>query len=155
MAEKIPVAQELLDKVNMDEASFLNYLNKLSKNTLLETLDIQYVSISPDCLVMSMPVTSKNHQPMGLLHGGASVVLAETAASMATLLNLDFATQACVGMEINANHIRSKKEGVLIATATPLHRGRTTMVWDIKLTDENEKLICVSRCTMAVIKRHD
>ena len=153
--EKVPVAQELLEKVKMDEAAFLSYLNKLSKNTLFETLDIQYVSISPDCLVMSMPVTAKNHQPMGLLHGGASVVLAETAASMATLLNLDIESQACVGMEINANHIRSKKEGLLIATATPLHRGRTTMVWDIKLTDEDEKLICVSRCTMAVIKRPD
>ena len=153
--EKVPVAQELLEKVKMDEATFLSYLKKLSKNTLLETLDIQYVSISPDCLVMSMPVTAKNHQPMGLLHGGASVVLAETTASMATLLNLDIESQACVGMEINANHIRSKKEGLLIATATPLHRGRTTMVWDIKLTDEDEKLICVSRCTMAVIKRPD
>jgi 1,4-dihydroxy-2-naphthoyl-CoA hydrolase len=153
MVEKVPVSPELLEKVNMDEEAFLSYLNKLSENTLLETLDINYVSISPDCLVMSMPVTPKNHQPMGLLHGGASVVLAETAASMATLLNLDISTQACVGMEINANHIRSKKEGLLIATATPLHRGRTTMVWDIKLTDEKEKLICVSRCTMAVIKR--
>src|SRR5699024_7442141 len=93
----------------------------------------------------------KVHQPAGILHGGASVALAETAASMATFVNIDGNTKAPVGMEINANHIRSKKEGELTAVATPFHKGSTTMVWNIEITDEKDKLICISRCTMAVI----
>ncbi|WEG14987.1 PaaI family thioesterase [Pullulanibacillus sp. KACC 23026] len=137
----------------MDQDTFLNFLAKLSKNTLLETLNMTYTEIASDRLVITMPVNSTVHQPMGLLHGGASVALAETTASMATMLNINPETHNCVGLEINANHLKSKRDGLLTATATPLHRGRKTMVWEIKLTDEDNRLICISRCTMAVIER--
>ncbi|MBD8027445.1 hotdog fold thioesterase [Ureibacillus sp. 179-F W5.1 NHS] len=122
-------------------------------NTLIEALDIQYEELSLDRVVMTMPVGPKTRQPAGILHGGASVALAETAASIATAINVDLTKYNPVGMEINANHIRSKKDGVVKAIATPLHKGRTTMVWDIKIVDEDEKLICVSRCTMAVVSK--
>ncbi|MFO2550392.1 hotdog fold thioesterase [Alicyclobacillus cycloheptanicus] len=122
-----------------------------AENTLIHQLDIKYVEFHRDRVVLTMPVGPKTWQPAGILHGGASVALAETAASLATALNIDLTKFSPVGMEINANHLRSKRDGVVTATATPLHKGRTTMVWDIKVTDEAGKLICVSRCTMAVI----
>ncbi|WLR50327.1 hotdog fold thioesterase [Bacillus tianshenii] len=122
-------------------------------NTIMEVLGIENVEITKDKLVLSMPVGPKTHQPMGLLHGGASVVLAETAASIGTWINIDSEKYAPVGLEINANHIRGKKSGTVYATATPLHKGRKTFVWDIQITDEQEKLICISRCTVAVIEK--
>ncbi|QCR34393.1 hotdog fold thioesterase [Lysinibacillus sp. SGAir0095] len=122
-------------------------------NTLIEALEIKYVELSLDRVVMTMPVGPKTRQPAGILHGGASVALAETAASVATALNVDLTKYNPVGLEINANHIRSKQEGTVTAIATPLHKGRTTMIWEIKIVDEDEKLICVSRCTMAVIAK--
>ncbi len=121
------------------------------KNTMLEVLGIENVELTKDKVVMTMPVGPKTHQPLGLLHGGASVALAESAASVGTYLNIDPDTQAAVGIEINANHIRSKKSGTVTAVAVPLHRGRKTMVWDIKITDEEGNLISVSRCTTAII----
>lgn len=120
---------------------------------MIGLLDIKYVEFTPDRVVMTMPVGPKTRQPAGILHGGASVVLAETAATLATAINIDPKKYHPVGMEINANHIRSKSDGVVTATATPFHKGRTTMVWDIKITDEDGKLICISRCTMAVIAK--
>lgn len=123
------------------------------EETLMGSLGITNVELTPDRVVCEMPVGPKTWQPAGILHGGASVALAETAASVATALNVDKETQMGVGLEINANHIRPKRDGVVTATATPLHKGRTTMVWDIKITDEDDKLICVSRCTMAVVPR--
>ncbi|MDI7741085.1 hotdog fold thioesterase [Lysinibacillus fusiformis] len=122
-------------------------------NTLIEALEIQYVELSLDRVVMTMPVGPKTRQPAGILHGGASVALAETAASIATAINVDLTKYNPVGLEINANHIRSKSEGIVTAIATPLHKGRTTMIWEIKIVDEEDKLICVSRCTMAVIAK--
>ncbi|WP_257348303.1 PaaI family thioesterase [Pseudalkalibacillus decolorationis] len=124
-----------------------------SKHTLIEALEIEYVELTPDRVVMTMPVGPKTRQPAGILHGGASVALAETVASIATVINIDPEKFNPVGMEINANHIRSKTDGVVNATATPFHKGRTTMVWDIKITDEDGQLICISRCTMAVIAK--
>lgn len=121
--------------------------------TLMGSLGITNVELTPDRVVCQMAVGPKTWQPAGILHGGASVALAETAASVATGLNIDRETQMGVGLEINANHIRPKRDGIVTATATPLHKGRTTMVWDIKITDEDDKLICVSRCTMAVIPK--
>lgn len=126
-------------------------MDYLEKNTLLETLGIKTEILTPDCVVMTMPVTDKVKQPFGLLHGGASVALAESAASIGAWLNIDQEIQAAVGLEINANHIRSKRDGVLKATATPYHKGRTTMVWDIKITDEEDKLVCISRCTVGIV----
>ncbi|WP_107932010.1 PaaI family thioesterase [Ureibacillus chungkukjangi] len=128
-------------------------MQKNASNTLIEALDIQYVELSLDRVVMTMPVGPKTRQPAGILHGGASVALAETAASIATAINVDLTKFNPVGLEINANHIRSKQDGIVTAVATPLHKGRTTMIWEIKIVDEDEKLICVSRCTMAVIAK--
>ncbi len=114
-----------------------------------DTLGITFRECTPDRVVATMPVTPQVHQPFGLLHGGASVVLAESAASLGTWLNCDPATERAVGLEINANHVRAKRDGILTAEAVPLHRGRTTMVWDIRVRDEHERLVCVARCTVA------
>lgn len=130
-----------------------NTMDEMFKNTLMEHLGIQVVEASPDRLVMTMPVDSRTHQPMGLLHGGASVALAESAASMAGMLNVNVEEKAVVGLEINANHLRSVREGIVTAVATPLHRGATTMVWEVRITDERNKLVCISRCTLAIIAR--
>jgi 1,4-dihydroxy-2-naphthoyl-CoA hydrolase len=126
-------------------------LTGLVAGTMIEALGIEVVRAEPDVIVMTMPVTDVTRQPFGLLHGGASVALAESAASMGTWLNCDPSRERAVGIEINANHIRAKQDGIVTATATPLHRGRRTMVWDIRITDEEQRLICVSRCTVAVV----
>ncbi len=122
------------------------------KETIIGLLGIEFGEMTKDRVTATMPVNSSTHQPYGHLHGGASVVLAESVASFGTLNLIDQETETAVGLEINANHIRGKKDGIVTAIGTPLHRGRTTMVWDIKIVDEDEKLICVSRCTMAIVK---
>ena len=109
--------------------------------------------LTPDRVVATMPVDDRTVQPFGLLHGGASAALAETVASLGAFLNIDSEKQAAVGVELNANHLRGKPEGVVTATATPLHRGRSTHVWDIRIEDERGTLICVSRCTLAIIDK--
>ena len=123
------------------------------ENTLIDLLGIEIVELSEEKAVATMPVDRRTHQPFGLLHGGASVALAETIASIGTFNQIDKETEICVGLEINANHLKGKKDGVVTAIGTPLHRGKTTMVWDIKIVDENEALICISRCTMAILKK--
>ncbi|PLR92643.1 hotdog fold thioesterase [Bacillus sp. T33-2] len=122
-------------------------------NTLIGALGIEITELQKGKVTATMPVDNRTRQPFGLLHGGASVALAETVASVGAFELVDKDTEAVVGLEINANHIRAKKDGVVTAVGTVLHQGRTTMVWDIKISDEEGKLICVSRCTMAVIKR--
>jgi uncharacterized protein (TIGR00369 family) len=125
----------------------------LQKRTgLLETLDIDVIEKSRDRVVVTMPVSPRHLQPLGYLHGGASVALAETAASIGATLNAGEG-MAAFGQEINANHLRSVRDGILTATATPLHAGRTSQVWQILIHDERERLICVSRCTLAVVPR--
>jgi len=121
--------------------------------TLMKTLDIDVTEATKDRVVATMPVTPKVHQPFGLLHGGASVALAETVASLGGFMNCDPATQAAVGLEINANHLRGKKDGMLTAVATPVHKGRTTHVWEVKITDEAGKMVCISRCTLAIVSK--
>lgn len=123
----------------------------IPQQTLLSTLDIEMTEMTKQRVAATMPVTPKVHQPFGLLHGGASVVLAETVASMAAWLNVDQATEQVVGLEINANHLRAKRDGMITAVATPAHIGRRTQVWEVRITDEADKLVCLSRCTMAVI----
>lgn len=123
------------------------------ENTLIDLLGIEIVELSEERAVATMPVDKRTHQPFGLLHGGASVALAETIASIATFNLIDKETEICVGLEINANHLKGKKDGVVTAIGTPLHRGKSTMVWDIKIVDENGALICISRCTMAILKK--
>ncbi|MFC0271000.1 hotdog fold thioesterase [Metabacillus herbersteinensis] len=122
-------------------------------NTLLESLGIRILKVSDEGVIATMPVDKRTHQPYGLLHGGASVALAETAASIGAYHFVDKETEICVGLEINANHIRGKKEGIVTAHAKPAHIGKTTMVWEIQIVDEDNELICLSRCTMAVLKK--
>jgi uncharacterized protein (TIGR00369 family) len=121
------------------------------KKTLLDTLGIEITLLEKGKVIATMPVDERTHQPFGLLHGGASVALAETVASAGAYELVDKKSQGVVGLEINANHIRSKKDGYVTATGTVLHQGKTTMVWDIKITDEQGRLISVSRCTIAVL----
>ncbi|MCA9838917.1 MAG: hotdog fold thioesterase [Trueperaceae bacterium] len=122
-----------------------------TENTIHASLGIEILEVGPDRVVATMPVGPKVHQPFGLLHGGASVVLAESAASIGATMNIDLSRQRAVGLEINANHIRGKKDGQVTAIATPIHKGRSTHVWTIDIRDEADKLICTSRCTLAII----
>jgi 1,4-dihydroxy-2-naphthoyl-CoA hydrolase len=131
----------------------LDELNDHAKNTMADLLDIKFTEIGDNYLKATMPVGPKTHQPYGLLHGGASAALAETVGSVASWLAIDRAKQICVGIEINCNHIRAKKNGLVTAIAEPLHIGATTHVWDIKIRDEKEKLVCVSRLTVAILKK--
>lgn len=124
------------------------------ENTLIAALGMEITYLEEGKVVATMPVDERTRQPFGILHGGASVALAETVASLGAYELVDKETEAVAGLEINANHVRSKAEGIVTAVGTVLHRGRTTQVWDIKITDEQDRLICVSRCTMAVIKRN-
>ncbi len=119
-------------------------------NTLMHTLEIEVLEATKDLVVAKMPVGPKVHQPFGFLHGGASVALAETVASLGAYLNVAENNENAFGLEINANHLRPKRDGVVTATATPLHRGRSTHVWDVRIVDEDDKLVCVSRCTIAI-----
>ncbi|MDU2064498.1 MAG: hotdog fold thioesterase [Sporomusaceae bacterium] len=121
------------------------------KNSMLEVLGIEFVELSPERVVATMPVNQNSRQPYGLLHGGASVALAETVASEGTCQAIDRSKYYAVGMEINANHLRGKRDGIVTAVATPIHKGRSTMVWNIQIHDEQEKIICMSRCTMAIV----
>lgn len=121
------------------------------EGTMVQALGIKIQELTPERVIATMPVNAQTRQPAGLLHGGASVALAETVASIGTWNLIDQDNQAAVGLEINANHIRSKRDGMVTAVAKPFHKGRTTMVWDIQIVDEENKLICISRCTVAVI----
>ena len=129
----------------------LTALTALSKNTIVELLDIRFEAFDDESLTASMVVDPRTHQPYGLLHGGASVVLAETLGSTASYLCIDSSTFYCVGLEVNANHLRGLRSGRVTAVARPLHLGRTTQVWDIRLSGDDGKLSCVSRLTMAVV----
>ncbi len=124
-----------------------------STNTLVEHLDIRFIEVGDDFLRASMPVDPRTHQPMGILHGGASVVLAETLGSVAA--NMAVAPgQACVGLDINANHLAAIRTGLVFGETRPVHIGRSTQVWAIDIRDANGKAICVSRLTMAVLDQH-
>lgn len=120
-------------------------------STLNEHLGIELVEAGIDYLVGRMPVDERTRQPHGILHGGASVVLAETLASVASSAVVDPVRSRCVGLEINANHIRGVREGWVYGRATPIHLGRTTHIWDIRISDEQQRPVCVSRCTIAVL----
>lgn len=118
---------------------------------MMETLDIRFTEAGDDWIRGTMPVDHRTQQPFGLLHGGASVVLAETLGSSAALLTLDVEKEIAVGLDINANHIRGVRGGLVTGTAKAIHLGRTTQVWEIRIEDEGNKLVCLSRLTMAVI----
>ena len=129
----------------------MNLFAGQQQETLLSTLGIEIVEAHKERVVARMPVGPRVHQPFGILHGGASVALAETAASTGAWMNVDRARENVVGLEINANHLRPKHEGMLTAVATPLHVGRRTQVWEVRIGDEQGKAVCVSRCTLAVV----
>ena len=120
---------------------------------LADALGITLVELTKERVVATMPVDERTRQPFGILHGGASVALAETVASLAATMNADLETSYVVGLEINANHVRAKRDGLVTGTATPIHVGRSTQVWEVKIVDEQQRLICVSRCTLAVVPR--
>src|SRR5579864_3276377 len=128
-------------------------INSSREGSVWDWLDIRLVTAEKDKVVATMPIGPNHRQQVGYLHGGISVTLAESVASLGTVLNIDAEHQMAFGLEINANHLRPKREGQLTAVATPLHRGRTTHVWDIRITDEHDKLVCISRCTVAVVDR--
>lgn len=131
----------------------LDQLNEYGTDTMAACLGMEFTEIGPDYLRMIMPVNNQTKQPYGLLHGGASAALAETVGSVASSLIIDPVKQICVGLEINANHIRGVKEGYVHAVARPLHIGGTTHVWDIRISDDHNKLVCVSRLTVAILPK--
>ena len=131
----------------------LEDLNNLSKNTMVEHLGIIYTNIGDDSITATMPVDQRTHQPDGLLHGGASVTLAETLGSVAANLCIDRNKRFCVGLEINANHVRSARNGVVTGITRPIHLGNSTQIWDIRINDEKNHLICIVRLTMAILTR--
>jgi 1,4-dihydroxy-2-naphthoyl-CoA hydrolase len=128
-------------------------LQALSRNTLVDTIGIRVTEIGPDYVRATMPVSPTTHQPTGVLHGGASVALAETVGSLAANLCVDETLYVCLGQEINANHLRPVSSGTVTATARPHHIGKRSHVWGIEIRNEQDKLVCVSRLTLAVVDR--
>lgn len=131
----------------------LSDFDQLGKNTMGDHIGIRFTELGDNYLKATMPVDHRTKQPYGLLHGGASVTLAETLGSVGSALVIDTDTMICVGQEINANHIRSARNGFVTGTATPIHLGASSHVWDIKIHDEAGKLICISRLTVAILRK--
>jgi uncharacterized protein (TIGR00369 family) len=140
--------------MNLKGQDFVDYLNrKIIKNTLLQTLDIRFIKASGNELSASMPVTPAVHQPMGLLHGGATAALAESVGSTASHLFVDVDEKEVRGISLSINHLRSKKEGMLYATAKPIHIGKTTHLWEIVIVDEQDKMIAHAKLTNIILKK--
>ena len=142
--------------MTFDKEKILQYCNQVSKNTLMQTLNIEYTDAGEDFLVATMPVNSSVHQPMGLLHGGASVALAESVGSAASMLFVNSELSEIRGIEISANHLKAKRDGMVTATARIVHKGRSIHLWEIKITDEQDRLISICKLTTMVLpKRHN
>jgi len=137
----------------MNKKNILEKLNSMTKNTLMETLKIKYIEVGEDYLVATMPVNASVHQPMGLLHGGATVALAESVGSTASHLFIDSKEVEVRGIEITANHLKSKRDGVVTATAKIIHKGRTTHLWEIKVVDEVGKMISLCKLTNIILSK--
>jgi 1,4-dihydroxy-2-naphthoyl-CoA hydrolase len=135
------------------QAIDLDRINGWNRNTLVEHLGMRVTEVGEDFVRGTMPVDARTHQPFGLLHGGASVALAESLGSLAANLTLDSTREMAVGLDINANHVRAVTAGLVTGTARVLHRGRTTQVWEIRIEDDGGRLVCISRLTMAVVPR--
>jgi len=131
----------------------VSQLQEFSKNTMVEHLGIEFLELGKDFISAKMPVDHRTHQPMGLLHGGASIALAETLGSVASSVLVDLNKFTCVGLEINANHIKSARSGYVTGKATPIHLGKKTHVWDIKISNENDELLCVCRLTVVILEK--
>lgn len=137
----------------MENQQLLNKLNSLNKNTLMETLQIEFTHIGNDSLTAKMPVSSKVHQPYGLLHGGATAALAETVGSCASVVFSNDKEKIVKGIELSINHLKSKKEGIVYATAKAIHKGKTTHLWEIKVVDEDDNLISLCKITNIVLDK--
>ena len=137
----------------MDTESLLATFNARNKNTLMETLDIEYVAIGDDYLTAKMPVSPKVHQPYGQLHGGATAALAETVGSAASNFFIDSKNQFINGIQLSINHIKSKREGTVFATAKSIHKGKSTHLWEVTIVDENDNLISVAKMTNIVLAK--
>ncbi|MCE7862434.1 MAG: hotdog fold thioesterase [Bacteroidetes bacterium CHB5] len=131
----------------------LEKLNALSVNTMVAHLGIEFTNMGDDFIEARMPVDPRTHQPLGLLHGGASVALAETLGSIAATCCINPAVQYCVGLEINANHIKSVRNGFVTGVAKPVHIGKRTQVWEIRIVNDTQDLVCISRITLAVLDK--
>ena len=131
----------------------LEALRQQAQGTMIAHLGIEFLEVGDDYLSGRLPVDARSVQPFGILHGGASVALAETLGSAAAHWCVDQAEQVCVGLDINANHVRAARSGYVIGTARPLHLGASTHVWEIRIEDEQAQLVCIARLTMAVLKR--
>ena len=139
--------------MDISSAEIVERINATRAGSVWDMLDITLVTAEKDKVVATMPIGPNHRQQIGYLHGGISVTLAESLASLGTVLNIDAERQMAFGLEINANHLRPKRDGMVTGVATPIHKGRTTQVWEIRITDENDKLICISRCTVAIVDR--
>ena len=138
-----------------DRDKMLQLCNEWSKNTLMETLEIEYIDAGEDFLTAKMPVNSRVHQPMGLLHGGASVALAESVGSAASIMFVNPEKSEVRGIEISANHLKAKRDGMVYATAKIVHKGRSIHLWEIRITDENDSLVCLCKLTNMILPRKD
>jgi 1,4-dihydroxy-2-naphthoyl-CoA hydrolase len=139
--------------VEISQEEIVAHINNTREGSVWEVLDIRLVSASKERVVGTMPIGPHHRQQVGYLHGGVSVVFAESLASLGSVFNIDPRRQMAFGLEVNANHLRPRRDGILTGVATLIHRGRTTHVWDIKISDEHDKLICISRCTVAIVDR--
>ena len=137
--------------MSFDKEKVLTICREWSKNTLMATLEIEYIDAGEGFLVAKMPVNSRVHQPMGLLHGGATVALAESVGSAASIMFINTEKQEVRGIEISANHLRSKREGIVYATAKIIHQGASIHLWEIKIVDENDKLISLCKLTNMIL----
>lgn len=139
--------------MTFDKEKILNYCNEVSKNTLMQTLNIEYIDAGEGFLVARMPVNETVHQPMGLLHGGASVALAESVGSAASFLYVNTDICEVRGIEIAANHLKAKRNGIVTATARIIHQGKSIHLWEIRITDENENLISICKLTNMILPK--
>lgn len=135
------------------EGATIEGINQFSQDTMVEHLGIEIIELGSDYIIGKMPVDQRTHQPLGMLHGGASVALAETLGSIASTLTVNQKLQYCVGLEINANHIKSVRSGYVYGKASPVHIGKKTQVWEIRINNDDDQLVCISRITMAVIDK--
>ena len=145
----------MADHLSSKPESPAEALRRNATRGLADALGIQILELTPERVVATMPVDERTRQPFGILHGGASVALSETVASLGAVSSIDLERFTAVGIEINANHVRAKSEGMVTATGTPLHAGRSTQVWEIRIVDEMARLVCVSRCTLAIVPRRE
>lgn len=137
----------------MNKEEILKRLNSYNNNTLMETLEIEFVDVGEDYVTARMPVNSRVYQPYGILHGGATAALAETVGSLASAYFLKDKSKVVKGIDLSINHLKSKKEGVVFGTAKPVHRGRTTHLWEIKVVDEDKNLISICKLTNIILDK--